>query len=505
MFDDEDGFLAPGLKPPLANTSAPRDLEPTTSEQLLLKWQEERLQRRLQNDYESQMFRLSELVNTNLKLGLRIRAIRVEGANHTRDSFLSTIIEPILRSENVTIPSGISDTQPETLESVLHTTRRIADLLVQTDIFSSVNPTLVKSRDPLATDKDVDVVFKCKERGRMFLQTATEIGNNEGTARLTARLRNVFGGAEKFEATLSYGSFTRQAFSANLTAPLTPDLRTVGSLAAYANDRDLSSYASCKEVLKGAKATIRTTTSLFGSHEFAYDAVLRQLTDFAPNASISIRESAGFSSKSSISHTFIRDTRDIPAAPNQGSYVKLFQELAGLGGDASFLKFEAESQVITRLGLGQRLSLSARGGILHSLIPSGDTLFNDRFQLGGPFSLRSFKTNALGPRDGNDSLGGEIYWAVGASLLGDLPRKAHWPVKTHLFVNAGRLDIRNPQSSLTQTIHASLSKPSVSAGVGIMYHLNPIRVELNFAFPLIAARSDGLQRGFQAGVGIDFL
>lgn len=38
-----------------------------------------------------------------------------------------------------------------------------------------------------------------------------------------------------------------------------------------------------------------------------------------------------------------------------------------------------------------------------------------------------------------------------------------------------------------------------------MYHLNPIRVELNFAFPVIAARSDGLQRGFQAGVGIDFL
>lgn len=66
-----------------------------------------------------------------------------------------------------------------------------------------------------------------------------------------------------------------------------------------------------------------------------------------------MREAAGFSLKSSLSHTFVRDTRDTPAAPSQGTYLKLFQELAGLGGDASFLKFEAESQVVQWLGFGQ--------------------------------------------------------------------------------------------------------------------------------------------------------
>ena len=39
-----------------------------------------------------------------------------------------------------------------------------------------------------------------------------------------------------------------------------------------------------------------------------------------------------------------------------------------------------------------------------------------------------------------DSLGGELYWAAGLSLISDFPKKAHWPVKTHLFLNAGRLD-----------------------------------------------------------------
>lgn len=39
-----------------------------------------------------------------------------------------------------------------------------------------------------------------------------------------------------------------------------------------------------------------------------------------------------------------------------------------------------------------------------------------------------------------DSLGGDIYWAVGASLIGDILHKPHWPLKSHFFVNAGNLD-----------------------------------------------------------------
>lgn len=39
-----------------------------------------------------------------------------------------------------------------------------------------------------------------------------------------------------------------------------------------------------------------------------------------------------------------------------------------------------------------------------------------------------------------DALGGDVFWAAGLSLFGDIPRKPHWPVKTHLWVNAGRLD-----------------------------------------------------------------
>jgi outer membrane protein insertion porin family len=59
--------------------------------------------------------------------------------------------------------------------------------------------------------------------------------------------------------------------------------------------------------------------------------------------------------------------------------------------------------------------------------------------------------------------------------------------------------------SLADNVAATLSKPSVSAGVGLIYRLDPIRIEVNFGVPLVASRSDGYRRGFQVGMGMDFL
>ncbi|KIJ30510.1 hypothetical protein M422DRAFT_36524 [Sphaerobolus stellatus SS14] len=502
MLEDEEEVLKPDLRPPLVNTSAPQDKEPSTDDlDFFRKWQEARQQRRLKGEYESHVIRLTELVNSNLALPIRIREVRVLGADRTRSSFLEYIINPILADELSSTGEG---SNTDTLEAALHKTRRISQVLLRSDIFTSITPTLERNRDALAEGQDVDIVVRCRERGRFFLKTATEIGNNEGTASMIGRLRNVFGGGENFEASLSLGSRTRHAFSAALTAPLGTDLRTIGTLSVFATERDLSTFSSCKEVLKGVKAAIRAP-SLFGSHEFAYEAALRHIGDLKPEASISIREATGFTTKSALSHTFVRDTRDSAAVPSRGMYLKIFQELAGLGGDATFLKNEVDSQVARYIGHGYSLSISARGGLLYPLNPDRKTLFNDRFQLGGPFSLRSFKHNSMGPRDGDDSLGGEVYWAAGASIIGDLPLKPHWPVKTHIFVNAGRLDTLDRSAPLVDAVRSSLSRPSISAGIGLLYRFDPIRVEVNFAVPLVAAKSDGLQRGLQAGIGIDFL
>ena len=58
-----------------------------------------------------------------------------------------------------------------------------------------------------------------------------------------------------------------------------------------------------------------------------------------------MREAAGQSIKSSVFHSWTRDTRDDSLFGTRGSYLKAFQELAGFGGDASFFKAEGTAQL----------------------------------------------------------------------------------------------------------------------------------------------------------------
>lgn len=72
-----------------------------------------------------------------------------------------------------------------------------------------------------------------------------------------------------------------------------------------------------------------------------------------------MRHAAGQSVKSSLSHSWTRDTRDDRVMATKGAYNKVTHELAGLGGDASFYKAEAESQ----------LSRQVLPGLVRSMFP----------------------------------------------------------------------------------------------------------------------------------------
>ncbi|TDL19639.1 mitochondrial protein [Rickenella mellea] len=497
-MDDEAPLSAPPLKPPLQNKSAPRDQEPSGDAEKLRKWHEERLERKLRGEYESAVQHLAELIHDNSETRMRIANIRVDGANTTRRSFLAWLIKP-----------HVPESSLSNLGSVLNTTRSITHILNETDIFASALPTLTISRSPLARDGDIDLIFKTRERGKFFLKTATEFGDGEGNASVQGKIRNVFGGAEVLEGSVSLGTRTRKAFNLSLSAPLTSSLKTRGELLAYGLERDYTSFASCVEGERGVKATIRSLVK-GGIHEFAYEASLRRIGDLKPTASLSIRESAGQTLKSAVSHTWSHDTRDDRTTATRGSYIKTFQELAGLGGDAFFYKSQSNLQLSRPVWRGSTVSFAMRSGVLWPFFGKA-SFFPDRFQLGGPLDVRLFKQNSMGPRDGvtmlgdADSIGGDLYWAAGVSLISDIPWKPHWPLKTHVFVNAGRLDSMDRSKSFVDNVRTCVSQPSISSGIGLLYRFDPVRVELNFGVPLVASKSDGHRRGFQLGIGLDFL
>lgn len=102
--------------------------------------------------------------------------------------------------------------------------------------------------------------------------------------------------------------------------------------------------------------------------------------------------------------------------PTKGYYLRFTQELAGVGklGDTKYLKHEVEASIAHQHGGGEILrdenglakaiapgivlSLNVRGGLLATL-NGKEANISDKFMLGGPLSIRGFRTCGVGPRD----------------------------------------------------------------------------------------------------------
>lgn len=413
---------------------------------------------------------------------------------------------------------------------------KIEELTTFLDIFQPnsidvlIHPAQV---NPASKLNDLDIYFNVQEKSRFFLQTGTDVGNAEGSAYGNMRWRNVFGGAETLNLNASLGTRTRFAYQASLDTPFlsNPDFRgEIGGLASSTQ----KPWSSHEEVAKGGWAKLRWIARGGGRHELGYHGVWRQITGLASNASPSVRNEAGDSVKSSITHTWITDQRDYPLLPSRGYYAKSTSEIAGWGplqGDVAFWKSEVEAQGAVPIPVpgvkgdsGVSFTSGLRAGVLYPL-PLGfeskpeTSRLNDRFHIGGPADVRGFRLSGLGPRDGADALGGDVYAAGSANLLLPIPRVGpDKPLRFQAFVNGGRLlalkqsEKRKDGTSptISQNVYSTIAElanglPSMSAGVGLVYAHPAARFELNFSLPLVIRQGEEGRKGLQFGIGINML
>ncbi|KAK4570255.1 hypothetical protein LTR86_002335 [Recurvomyces mirabilis] len=506
-------------------------LDPKVQEQ-----RERELDERIHGLYEKSQQRQAELIGLNATKPITLSSIRLLGAQHTRHAFLSSILDPLL-----SVNRSPTSTEPYTLRSALSELNTAITRLNKLDIFQHTISTYIdvsEPTDPSTTPTDHAIFITAKERGRYTIKTGTEAGTAEGSAYVNAQLRNIFGGAESLTAHASLGTRTRSAYSANFSTPVfaNPDLRwEVGGLASST----LKPWASHEEVLKGGNTRVAWQAGERSRHEFLYFGLWRQVTGLAEGASPSIRGDAGDSFKSALSHTWTTDTRDVAMLPSSGYLLKTVTEVAGLGplrGDVAFGKFQFDSQAAIPIPIpgikgdsGVSFTAGLRGGVMYPLTPGGQSQpthsrINDRFQLGGPTDVRGFRLAGLGPRDGGDALGGDVFAAGGASLLLPLPRVGKdTPLRLQAFINGGRLlalkesgrssasgsgqeKARQAGGDLMATV-GELTKelPSAAAGVGLVYAHPAARFELNFSLPLVVRKGEEGRKGLSFGVGIDFL
>ncbi len=183
-----------------------------------------------------------------------------------------------------------------------------------------------------------------------------------------------------------------------------------------------------------------------------------------------LRDEEGTHITSLVSGTVGRDSRDSIQTPSKGGQLAWSTELAGLGGDHHYSKTTLFMTYFQPVWFGHIMSGRAEGGYGFGFGDERLPVF-ERFFLGGPNSIRSFKTRQISPQD-------EFGTRIGGTseVLGNLEYLIPLPFDIRL---AAFFDIGNVYGFKTKFDLSDLRK---AAGGGIRWvsPFGAIRVDYGF-------------------------
>jgi outer membrane protein insertion porin family len=216
-------------------------------------------------------------------------------------------------------------------------------------------------------------------------------------------------------------------------------------------------------------------------HDLMYRYDVTEIENVDPNASLFIIQQEGRRKTSSISHKLTYDSTDSRLEPTEGIIARLENEVAGLGGDARYLRSRAGATVYYPVVDKWILSVLGEGGYIFGF-GGEDLRINERFFIGGN-TLRGFEESGIGPRDAatDDALGGN-YFARGSVELefpSGLPEDLG--VRLRAFSDFGvlsKVDDTGPGIDQQDSIR-------VTAGIGISWRSPFGPVRMDFATPVM--------------------
>ncbi len=211
-----------------------------------------------------------------------------------------------------------------------------------------------------------------------------------------------------------------------------------------------------------------------------YELKRSKVTSVRAAASRFIKRDEGSDTLSIISHNIHYEDRDNPVRPTTGFFISQSTNLAGLGGNLSFVRNRVRSAYHVPVVDEVVLTIGGDAGVVTGL--GGDKVsLQERFFVGGD-DLRGFSTSGVGPRDirTNDALGAE--WKYTGALELDFPLglPAELGIAGRTFIDAGSAG-GTPFSGPDLFDSTSLR---ASTGVGLTWEspLGPLGIDLGFPF-----------------------
>ncbi|MEM8662633.1 MAG: outer membrane protein assembly factor BamA [Pseudomonadota bacterium] len=350
----------------------------------------------------------------------------------------------------------------------------------------------------------VVVVVRVEEKATGSVQFGVGYSTNDGVVGdISYEQRNFLGRGQYIKAGFGGGAKTQNA-EFSFTEPYLFGRRLAGGFDVFhrqSEDANGQNYDT-QETGGSLRLTVPLTENF--ATQIYYTLFNRDVsvpTGVCPGGlSAAVCDSVGERLTSLVGVSLVYNTLDNQLQPREGIYLSNTTEIAGLGGDAAFIRDTAKAryyqEIIPAYGVVGMVGLE--GGAILSL--NDDLKIQDQFQIGGTV-IRGFQTGGLGPRDATtgEALGGRFYVAATAEATFPIP---FIPPEVGLngafFADAGSLwgvdpDIAN---TITQTGGQIVSDDfdlRAAAGVGVLWNspFGPIRAD--FAFPFLENNADRTQ------------
>ncbi|CAH1786233.1 unnamed protein product [Owenia fusiformis] len=427
------------------------------------------------------------------KTPAHVQKVHIDGLGRTKNDFVTDEVDELFKAENF----------EDMIKKCAETKMKLNNL----GIFKKISILVDTSKGEKARPDGYEVTFKVEEMRRVGGTLNTHVGTNDGTVSVGAKLPNIFGRGEKFDATYTYGTKNTVGYNATFRRPLKINKKwsVSSSIYRYSGDFPWSGYS---ETNTGIDLNFNFK-SIFGDHALGWDGVWRDLGCINRQTAFVVREQCGHTLKSSLKHTVVQDHRDNKILPNHGSYLRITEEFAGLGGDVQFLKHDMELQLNRSFILDTVLQLCLAGGVMKGL--HGKTMLNDRFYVGGPLTLRGFNLRGAGPNSDGNSLGAETYLCGGLHMYTPLPFRPGKGgfgelFRTHFFVNAGNAVNVDFNTTAIENLQQLVDTVRLTYGMGVVLNLGGVaRLELNYCIPVKSQPGDSVNPGVQFGIGVSYL
>ena len=275
-------------------------------------------------------------------------------------------------------------------------------------------------------------------------------------------------------------------YQASFTEPYFMGRRLAAGVDLFRTDTDYQDEGSYDEETTGGRLRLGWNYTDDFSQYLRYTLKKDKISNVDRDASYYIKEEAGSYTGSVIGQTVVYDKRDSAINPKEGYYLSFGNDVAGLGGDEKYLKFDGKAYKYYTLADYYTFKFFVNAGYIVGY-NGKDVRLSNRYYLGGS-TRRGFETAGIGARDKftKDALGGnwmvysgaEMTFPIGLDELG---------IKGRTFVDMGMLG--KPDNIDERYVDYS-SSPRVAAGFGFQW-LSPMgQIDIDIAFPIVKEKYD---------------